>query len=748
MLRGLCGALLVFASALAAPAGAPVPVTLVVTGQGQPVGGVEARFYKLGPLLPDEVPWQWGEPTVARTDLRGEARVSLEPGGYLVSVRPLAGAAWRSFEVVPAGSAAWRISLSPGAGTPVVGRIRQESAAPLVAPRAELIPRVALPDWTFDAPAGERIEVEVDTAGRFAPAVQAGAYRLEVGAARSLTRTGHLSAPLARELDAVLFPAALLRGRVLDSEGTPRPGARVVAWAWNMSVEGIAREDGRFAIEVAPGTWMVSADDGELAGTVERPLLVGRGGAVLEPIRLAAGASIAGHVEARGGRPLDARVYLRPAKPTRAIFDEDTSLAGVLRSTPVAPDGSFRFVGLPGGSWHLFAQARGFVSTPGVSVAVATGQAFERLRLLLTVPSKAPLEGGDGVVEGLVVDEQGRPVPGAVVSANTYQCGTFPAPGFLAERLAFSDALGRFRVLPGPGAFGTRVEARRRADEPAAAEAWLQGEDYGMGAFPPVRLVLAQGAPVARRVIGPAPAGTPSIEATWDRRTPEMPSGHLRVRLAGGKHVGGGTQVFAFRELDQTSFGGSITGDRFEVRGLTPAPWSLAVEGAERWKVEVPALVLAGEPTDLLVDLDSVSGLRASVLDAAGRPTGAVHAELRELKSGRSEWRQQSWLMEDQRNLVVFQPVPPGRYLLEVLGTTAETPGSLERIVELEGGVLAQLDLTLQGGLVPGTVGLSLAEERSDAPPAKEGRQRRDRRGAEPASPSPQSRGPAPCSPC
>jgi thiol-disulfide isomerase/thioredoxin/protocatechuate 3,4-dioxygenase beta subunit len=195
--------------------------------------------------------------------------------------------------------------------------------------------------------------------------------------------------------------AAMLRGTVLGREGQPAVGA--IVWAAELFAPGplAAREtrtdtEGQFTLELKPGHWLVWARRGDFVGEVDREK---------EP-------------EVRAG--------IDPAPVTIRMRDRGHLVGRLLEAETGKP--------IPGGRFAtdtavvLTADEHGRFELAGLSTreheayVIAPGRERRRILFDTTLRPRAELELRIPLaasIIGRVTDEQGRPIPGAVVGHHT-----------------------------------------------------------------------------------------------------------------------------------------------------------------------------------------------------------------------------------------------------------------------------------------------------------------------------------------
>ncbi len=395
------------------PAPAPPPVEVRVRGPGGPL------------LAPLET--VVGADVVAR---RGDARepvLTLRPTAPTVAFRAR-GHRWR---VLPAGRL--------GGGDPVV-LPRAAPACVLVVTEADGTPAADLPVRILPAPPGAELRTGPDGTLTL-DEMPAGLAVVAVGGRERSGPTLRLVMGEDRRAEAVLDPAWVLTGRVLDGNGLPLAGVRVTAVAEGVSLGSspVTGEDGRFVwrgpvagnlsigiasppraprlLEVAP------PDRGDLFGDLGDVVLTGAGAAIEGTIRSETGA----------GRPT-VRVEPAVAAIVRELFGAGAAF-GVPREAVPDANGRFSITGLlPDLHYRVSVRGAGVPVDHELAAGAGETASFE-----LTPPLGAVLQGR--VLDGIDGD---APVPGLRLLVSSVPTdGARPRP---SDRAVTTDALGRFRL--------------------------------------------------------------------------------------------------------------------------------------------------------------------------------------------------------------------------------------------------------------------------------------------------------------
>jgi protocatechuate 3,4-dioxygenase beta subunit len=521
-------------------------------------------------------------PRVVSADGRGEFQLAgLGPGRYTVRARSESYAsAPQTIELEPGkpGVAGMKLALAPG-GT-VSGRVVDEGGHALVAATVDVqaVPGDDCPEL------GRTDVVGYFQLGPLAPGRVSVAARLPGYVLRGpvVTVVGTRDAVVEVHLDR----AAALVGRVTDDAGRPLANAVVSVSAASLepssgglpvltSTLPLAAEaaklppavvpaagrtrstttdaEGRFALgDVAPGPSRVEVTHpDQLPTTFARVVLAPGQQKLLEPVRMQAGALVAGRVLDPDGHPIDgARVVAR--RGGEGARDEPVAITAV-----VDAEGRFA-LRLPAGRYalHAFAEAR--ISQAIGAIDVTIGRA--------TPPLEFRLRAGTVVVQGTVRDPRGHALAGATVTARE-------AAGDAELARAVTGTSGHFR-LPGLPDKGVVLEVRHPE-------------------WPPLTL--------------PARAG----ELVVELQPPGAVEGEIRERGNGRFVTGASVQAIG---ADGRA-GGIVRmlGAGFQIGNLRPGPWKLRVSAAgyvatER-PVDVPPAPSPKQPSlrDVVVELDRIA---------------------------------------------------------------------------------------------------------------------------------------------
>lgn len=404
-----------------------------------PVAGARVRAYlRMEEDGTGATPWRRaGEGTTAAD---GTLRLLAGPGDYFLSAHTPGHGPARLEATRPLGEAETAVELSLPRGVSLEGRTVAEGRGGEPVPLAE----VTLRPYPGLARAGlepmglpeESQEVTSDARGRFTfSGLAPGRYALTAEAPGFSRRTLRLlQVPQSGELVVGLWGAGTLEGFVVDARGQPAAGAEVTAAGGPIPVRVTTSDSGAFALEVGAGTWVVSARRAEAVGRVPGVLSV----AASETLRgltvtLGGASGLEGTVSTTDGAPVRGAVLV--ALPSGGT--------GELGRTVSVGEGVWR-MDVPPGEYDVAVRAPGMTGLLREAVVAAPGR---------YTPLDVRLEPATAVVEGRVVDGEGRPVEGAQVRAGRQS-------GEGVTRTALTDAGGAYR-LEGLEAGLTSVQARR-----------------------------------------------------------------------------------------------------------------------------------------------------------------------------------------------------------------------------------------------------------------------------------------------
>jgi protocatechuate 3,4-dioxygenase beta subunit len=420
--------------------------------------------------------------------------------------------------------------------------------------------------YSFAVEAGGYAELEV--------------YHLEVAAGENPERTFTLE------------PGTVIRGRVLDPDGGPLPGAKVAASPVHTRrgcggrgpirpcVErgsAVSGPDGGFSFDtLEPGTYRVTASHPQYVRDGRRGVQSGEE----LVLRLGRGVILAGRVlEVAGGRPMDGA----------SVSAEDRS--GSKKTARSDSRGGYLLEGLDD-AWEsawVEVKAQGYAGQSRLLSLAARDLLEEDFHLL---PS--------AVVSGRVLDHEGRPVRGAVAAVLAEDAR---APGGRLVRSARSDADGRYEV--------EEVEAGEAFHVHLAARGFFGGRSSSFRLAPGARLevpdvVLIASGVLAGRVVDSE--GNP---------------------VAGAKvaaHGAGGLGLACFTAPD----------GRFRLEGLDDSRHSLLVETGFHLETRLPGFTIPkGETVDAGdIALEPGRQLSGRVVDREGRPLAGATVRAFQLAAG------------------------------------------------------------------------------------------------------------------
>ena len=357
----------------------------------------------------------------------------LQPGTYRVGARKggLVGLGpWVSLGIAQTSSGV-EVAVSPG--FLVAGHVRGPGDRPVAGARVQLVktqPPFERPLFArSDATGAFRIEGVLPAPWRLHVAAE-GHARLD----QALAVSGDVADLVLR-----LAAGASVKGTVSSADGGPVEGAVITVELRprdNHLMEGaITAADGSFAIDgLVAGELTVTAHHRQrgLAQVKDR---LGDGEQKVVALRLDAGASITGKVEEDGGAP------------AVGVRVEAQRLGGGMRFTDVTgPDGRYRIAGVTAGTITVIAN-----SGKG-SFFTAVDRPDQKT---ITLSEREQRTGVDLVVaggrsiSGVVLGPDGRPVPGAEVTASAeLPNGRAPSRAMVGPSRAYSGPDGAFTLEP------------------------------------------------------------------------------------------------------------------------------------------------------------------------------------------------------------------------------------------------------------------------------------------------------------
>jgi len=309
-----------------------------------------------------------------------------------------------AFEILPGVEYA-DLKLVMAAGGSVAGRVVDESGEPIegATVKAQLISE------GLDVNFVTGKTVRSDASGKFTiGGIEPGAYLVAAEAAGHLTRSVPgiqvVSGRTVMDVEIRLGEGSAVAGRVISPAGEPIRGATVTV---TDTSEGSRREvrttnaRGEFRVDSLgqePVEVEVKMEGYQSARRQGVPVNVENLEFMLERL-----GTMRGTAYDEAGNPVTA-YSVRPERADGGAADAAEALRTITASSN---DGVFEYKGLPAGTYRVFIRAPGYAGVTLEGIQVRAGETA-------TVPD-AVLSSG-GVVDGQVVDAQGRPVEGAQVS--------------------------------------------------------------------------------------------------------------------------------------------------------------------------------------------------------------------------------------------------------------------------------------------------------------------------------------------
>ncbi|MFO7565104.1 MAG: carboxypeptidase regulatory-like domain-containing protein [Enhygromyxa sp.] len=438
---------------------------VVVDGDAGPVAGVRVRASMRAPA---------GDPAAPTTD--GTSAPSLGDGSF--SVTGLASGTYELEAELWSTTGATEVVLSPGAdardvelvlapqGT-IAGLVRDEQGEPIAKVTVQLAPERPGPKLVAVSDHEGRFRLEhVPRGSQRIVAVDEGAVWPGPSPDDEPGVLAQVESGETTQVELVLRrPSASVRGRVLDSDGSPVSDAfvrqqRMTAAAWSSSEAGVLTDpDGRFELDgLFPATpYRIGAfrrGGGEaIAEGVE-------GGDVLT-LTLIEPAEIAGRVLAADGSPPD-RFRVTVHRPSTRFIRSDE----LFRSR-----GRFRIQELPPGEYVVLVESpAGVAHIEGIHL-----EAGERGRELDIILSPRV------TVRGRIVDQRTHePVSGMIVTIGLQGTRVRFGAATASELARTSRADGRFEVAHAPPG-KVRVSIEPRSLDSGYEWQWLELEVPGTG---------------------------------------------------------------------------------------------------------------------------------------------------------------------------------------------------------------------------------------------------------------------------
>lgn len=388
-----------------------------------------------------------------------------------------------------------------------------------------------------------------------------------------------------------LAPGTAREIRVMDAAGkSPVPGVwvRVGESRW---IAGRTDADGRFSVPLAARSKkkvVLTAEDGrQLETYAEPPKPEEKGPRILQ---LPALETLAGRVvSAADGRPVAGAL----------VWNQEPSSA---RRSGV--DGSYRIEVIAGRDAWPQAAAAGYLPAD-TRLGVTPG--MRRGPTLALEPALA--------ASGVVVDEQGKPVPGVQVRASPQPTRMRNPVLMLSGGVSRTSASGRFRVSGLMAEIG--YELRLSKAGYAATRAEVPPMEPGRPGGSDLRIVLRKGRAGFGRVV--------------DRSDRPVVGAQVELRQRGGDRR---MAIIRMRESEPVKY--EATSDatgRFEVKDLPAGTWELTARGSGFAPLTVPGLTVpeGGGSTDLgTVVLIPGVAVEGFAVDPEGRPVPGAEIRVAE----------------------------------------------------------------------------------------------------------------------
>lgn len=586
-----------------------------VTSSG-PRPGAQVSLYLRGPYEPSTGQPSWRLAGKGRSDDQGVVVLAARPGRYLVSAQAEGFPTVTADVTRPRGENTTTVRITFGAAATLEGStLERASKSPLPLVELTLVPRASALERRASVPEEERHFASSDARGNFRfSGLAPGEYQLEARA------PGHATKRLARVqvpssgVQVELEASAFIEGFVELPDGKPAAQARVRAFGADEAVSAETGSEGGFSLDVPPGSYQVTARQGDKTGSARTRVVVGAGMTLKDVrIRLGAATAIAGVVRQKdSGAPIaDADISVIPSGDR----------GDVARAIANA-SGQFEVGGLSPGAYDVSVQASGFKALRRTGVTVLEGQRFELVAELIA----------NGRIEGTVVDSAKQPLAGVWIDPQRRWGeleGASPTVTNAAGHFALDD------LPPGdvyvaarrPGSDErTRVPAKVEAGKTTQVQLQLSEEGVLEGT---VR--LANGSvPTKPVTVSAHRVGAPAFERT---DVPATAEGTFAMRVSAGKY-----QLSAWvadsrwvneQEKVVTLQAGQTQRVELEVReGKKPVLITvLEPNGAPSVRATVMGSE-AGKSNILLEDLTDESGRTLFMADAMGSDALHLWAEI------------------------------------------------------------------------------------------------------------------------
>jgi protocatechuate 3,4-dioxygenase beta subunit len=505
---------------------------VVTDADGAPVGKFRVLSRRAGDKPANPMDWQrFAEVQGGREfeDPAGKYRIDgLEPGTWTLEARAEGMAPGRAEGLAVVAAKEIGADIALGTGIALSGVVvRRSDGTPVEGARVKLPADGPFGEFDMgefdlgglEEEIGDRAQGAVNTFNGFAKAVTAtgpdGRFTLkglEAGTVRLMVSARGLSpasirgvaVPPSEELRVELAEEAALEGTVTDAGGAPKEGAMIMVQKIPVLMR-YARTDaqGRYRVGgLGAGAYLFYCMDG--AGGAgfnlkSDPVTLEEGKTARKDYRMGEGTKVAGKVT-RGGKPVpQVAVMLFPAARSGGGMGMLTGGGGggfAMGSTK--EDGTYEITGVNAGRYNATVQS-GFGASPGGGETFDVPKGATEVRHDIVLP--------DTGIRGVVVDEEGKAVPGAAVMAldPAKTTGRITDVGSAMESVggqAFTDDTGAF-ALGGmrAGTWSLRVQAQGFGTEV------VEGVVTAEGAGAEVKVTLRRGNEVTVRVL--AADGTP-----------------------------------------------------------------------------------------------------------------------------------------------------------------------------------------------------------------------------------------------
>ncbi|MGE0869484.1 MAG: carboxypeptidase regulatory-like domain-containing protein [Kofleriaceae bacterium] len=339
------------------------------------------------------------------------------------------------------------------------------------------------------------------------------------------------SAGAAGQATITLHKGFAVSGRVIDETGKPIANVSVSSrsglWGFNDAADDdvTTAADGRFAIAaLAPGSYTLTAVDGEHAPARSAPVTVGDRAVTGIEITMQDGGVVAGTVIDAAGQP----AAFATVRVARAADDGQAGWGVDARQATTDQRGAFELRGLPRA--HQRARAESETAASKLADVDLTETSTVRdLKLVLDVA---------GTIAGTVVDDKGAPVAEVQVHAFPDILGGQSSEGLALAGMssATTDGGGGFTIRGLPdGKY--RLWATRSQSGGAG---WGQHDTPAKTGDQNVRITLAAPGSIVGKIViaeSTAPPKHASVQSGWQARVPTNRDGSFRIaEIAPGDH--------------------------------------------------------------------------------------------------------------------------------------------------------------------------------------------------------------------